>query len=121
MKNDKKIIFIRVDSSTKIGYGHLIRCISLADTLKKSFEIKFICTNLNGNLISQINKNFFEVFRFNVKSQTIKIKNDAEKTISIIKKHGNKKSMLILYSYILSKEWENLVKPYVEKLIVIDD
>ena len=80
MKNDKKIIFIRVDSSTKIGYGHLIRCISLADTLKKSFEIKFICTNLNGNLISQINKNFFEVFRFNVKSQTIKIKNDAEKT-----------------------------------------
>ena len=121
MKNDKKIIFIRVDSSTKIGYGHLIRCISLAYTLKKSFEIKFICTNLNGNLISQINKFFFEVFRFNVKSQTIKIKNDAEKTISIIKKHGNKKSMLILDSYILSKEWENHVKPYVEKLIVIDD
>ena len=121
MKNDKKIIFIRVDSSTKIGYGHLIRCISLADTLKKSFEIKFICTNLNGNLISQINNFLFKVFRFNVKSQTIKIKNDAEKTISIIKKHGNKKSMLILDSYILSKEWENHVKPYVEKLIVIDD
>ncbi len=121
MKNDKKIIFIRVDSSTKIGYGHLIRCLALADTLKKSFKINFICTNLNGNLISQICKKNFEVFRFNTKSQRINVKKDAEKTISIIKKHRNKKSLLILDSYILSQEWENCVRPYVKRLIVIDD
>jgi len=121
LKIDKKIIFIRVDSSTKIGYGHLIRCLALADTLKKSFKINFICTNLNGNLISQICKKNFEVFRFNTKSQRINVKKDAEKTISIIKKHRNKKSLLILDSYILSQEWENRVKPYVKRLIVIDD
>ena len=121
MKIDKKIIFIRVDSSTKIGYGHLIRCLALADTLKKSFKINFICTNLNGNLISQICKKKFEVFRFNTKSQRINVKKDAEKTISIIKKYRNKKSLLILDSYILSQEWENRVKPYVKRLIVIDD
>ncbi len=121
MKIDKKIIFIRVDSSTKIGYGHLIRCLALADTLKKSFKINFICTNLNGNLISQICKKNFEVFRFNTKSQRINVKKDAEKTISIIKKHRNKKSLLILDSYILSQEWENRVRPYVKRLIVIDD
>ena len=121
MKIDKKIIFIRVDSSTKVGYGHLIRCLALADTLKKSFKINFICTNLNGNLISQISKKKFEVFRFNTKSQRINVKKDAEKTISIIKKHRNKKSLLILDSYILSQEWENRVRPYVKRLIVIDD
>jgi len=121
LKNDKKIIFIRVDSSTKIGYGHLIRCLALADTLKKSFKINFICTNLNGNLISQICKKKFEVFRFNTKSQRINVKKDAEKTISIIKKYRNKKSLLILDSYILSQEWENRVRPYVKRLIVIDD
>ena len=121
MKIDKKIIFIRVDSSTKVGYGHLIRCLALADTLKKSFKINFICTNLNGNLISQICKKKFEVFRFNTKSQRINVKKDAEKTISIIKKHRNKKSLLILDSYILSQEWENRVRPYVKRLIVIDD
>ena len=121
MKIDKKIVFIRVDSSTKVGYGHLIRCLALADTLKKSFKINFICTNLNGNLISQICKKKFEVFRFNIKSQRINVKKDAEKTISIIKKHRNKKSLLILDSYILSQEWENRVRPYVKRLIVIDD
>ena len=29
--------------------------------------------------------------------------------------------MLILDSYVLSKQWENSVKPFVQKLIVIDD
>ena len=37
----KNILFIRVDSSTKIGYGHFIRCMALAYTLKKNFEIIF--------------------------------------------------------------------------------
>ncbi len=121
MKNDKKIIFIRVDSSTKIGYGHLIRCLALADTLKNFFRIYFICSSLTGNIISEINKKKFKVFRFNVKLQKINIKHDAEKTISIIKKYGNNNSMLILDSYVLSKQWENSVKPFVQKLIVIDD
>lgn len=121
MKNDRKVVFIRVDSSTKIGYGHLIRCLALADTLKKFFQIKFICTNLTGNIISEINKKKFKTFCFNVKLQKINIKLDAEKTISIIKKYGNDNSMLILDSYALSKQWENSVKPYVQKLIVIDD
>jgi len=121
LKNDKKIIFIRVDSSTKIGYGHLIRCIALADILKKYFQIKFICANLNGNLISEINKKDFKIFRLNVKMQKINIKGDAEKTFSIIKKHGNENAMLILDNYALSKQWENYIKPYVHKLIVIDD
>ena len=121
MKNDKKIIFIRVDSSTKIGYGHLMRCLALADSLKKFFKIYFISSSLPGNIISEINNKKFKIFRFNVKLQKINIKNDSEKTISIIKKYGNNNSILILDSYILSKQWENSVKPFVKKLIVIDD
>tara|TARA_B100000745_G_scaffold92949_1_gene58634 strand:+ start:561 stop:1622 length:1062 start_codon:yes stop_codon:yes gene_type:complete len=121
LKNDRRVIFIRVDSSTKIGYGHLIRCLALADTLKNFFQIKFICTNLTGNIISEINKKKFKIFRFNVKLQKINIKLDAEKTISTIKKYGSDNSMLILDSYALSEQWENSIKPYVQKLIVIDD
>jgi UDP-2,4-diacetamido-2,4,6-trideoxy-beta-L-altropyranose hydrolase len=56
-----------------------------------------------------------------VKLQKINIKLDAEKTISTIKKYGSDNSMLILDSYALSEQWENSIKPYVQKLIVIDD
>ena len=117
----KNIIFIRVDSSTKIGYGHFMRCMALADTLQKNFEINFITRSLEGSLISYIQKKGFGIFRFYSNSEKINEKNDAQKTISLIKKHSGPKNILIVDNYQLSKKWETDVKPFVHKLIVIDD
>ena len=117
----KNIIFIRVDSSTKIGYGHFMRCMALADTLQKNFEINFITRSLEGSLISDIQKKGFGIFRFYSNSEKINEKNDAQKTISLIKKHSGSKNILIVDNYQLSKKWETDVKPFVHKLIVIDD
>jgi len=117
----KNIIFIRVDSSTKIGYGHFMRCMALADTLQKNFEINFITRSLEGSLISDIQKKGFGIFRFYSNSEKINEKNDAQKTISLIKKHSGPKNILIVDNYQLSKKWETDVKPFVHKLIVIDD
>ena len=117
----KNIIFIRVDSSTKIGYGHFMRCMALADTLQKNFEINFITRSLEGSLISDIQKKGFGIFRFYSNSEKINEKNDAQKTISLIKKHSDPKNILIVDNYQLSKKWETDVKPFVHKLIVIDD
>ena len=75
----KNTLFIRVDSSTKIGYGHFIRCMALADTLKKNFEINFISRSLEGNLISNIQQKGFTVFRFYSNSKKINIKNVLKK------------------------------------------
>ena len=117
----KNIIFIRVDSSTKIGYGHFMRCMALADTLQKNFEINFITRSLEGSLISDIQKKGFGIFQFYSNSEKINEKNDAQKTISLIKKHSGSKNILIVDNYQLSKKWETDVKPFVHKLIVIDD
>ncbi len=43
-----KVVF-RVDSSSQIGSGHLMRCLTLAKMLKE-VEIMFISRNLSGNL-----------------------------------------------------------------------
>ena len=117
----KNTIFIRVDSSTKIGYGHFIRCMALADTLQKNFKINFISRSLEGNLISGIQDKGFGIFRFYSNSEKINEKNDAQKTISLIKKHSGQKNILIIDNYQLSKKWETYVKPFVHKLIAIDD
>ena len=117
----KNTIFIRVDSSTKIGYGHFIRCMALADTLQKNFKINFISRSLEGSLISDIQDKRFGIFRFYSNSEKIDEKNDAQKTISLIKKHSGQKNILIIDNYQLSKKWETYVKPFVHKLIVIDD
>ena len=117
----KNTLFIRVDSSTKIGYGHFIRCLALADTLQKKFKIHFLTRSLEVDLISDAQKKGFHTFRFYSNSKKINIRNDAQKTSSLIKKYGDQKSVLIVDNYELSKKWETLVKPFVHKLVVIDD
>ena len=49
-----KIVF-RVDSSTQMGIGHLMRCLTLANKLtKQNHQIVFICRKLDGNLIESV-------------------------------------------------------------------
>ena len=119
MKAEK--IFIRVDSGTKIGYGHLIRCLALAEYLKKYFDVIFISSTLPGNIINELVKKKIQICKLKSYPKKINQKNDANKTISLVKKYGGKKNLMIVDSYELSKKWETEIKSYVEKLIVIDD
>ena len=58
----KKNFFIRVDGSSIIGTGHIIRCIALAEELKNSFKkIIFLTKQDSGILIDIIKKNGFDV------------------------------------------------------------
>ena len=54
-------VAIRVDSSTVIGSGHLMRCLTLAKRLRKEndAEVHFISRDLEGNLHEMIPKEGF--------------------------------------------------------------
>ena len=44
-------IVFRTDSSALIGSGHLMRCLTLADTLAESgANVTFLCRDLEGSL-----------------------------------------------------------------------
>ena len=50
-------IVLRVDASVKIGFGHVMRCLALADALKsRGVACEFICRKHPGNLIEFISK-----------------------------------------------------------------
>ena len=54
-------IFVRVDSGTNMGTGHVIRCITLAMQLRKmKFKVEFITKKLDGNVSELIKKNGFK-------------------------------------------------------------
>jgi len=56
-----KVVF-RVDASQQIGTGHLIRCRTLAEELRRrDVEVQFICRNLPGNLIYLLSQAEFPV------------------------------------------------------------
>ena len=69
MSINKNVVF-RVDSSHEIGNGHLIRCIAIAQRLKKlKYSINFICSNFDGNQNKLIIKNNYNLNLFAVEKK----------------------------------------------------
>jgi UDP-2,4-diacetamido-2,4,6-trideoxy-beta-L-altropyranose hydrolase len=131
-------IFFRVDASSKIGSGHVMRCLNLANQLKKKgANCKFICRNLKDNLIEKIKKNNYEItalpapkqynknlFSYKINSAYfnylgVNWKDDAQQTINALKKE--KIDWLIVDHYGIDRRWEKKLKSYVKKIMVIDD
>lgn len=129
--------FFRVDSSIQMGTGHLMRCLTLADALrKKESNVSFICRELPGNLCDLIEKKGFKVYRlpyttvkYNNKNQSsgyaqwlgVSWEEDAEQTNAILAKEETVVDWLIIDHYALDKQWESLTRPFVGKIMVIDD
>ena len=94
----KRYIFFRVDSGNVLGFGHLNRCLILADEFRrKGFEIHFICKNLKGNFIKDVINYGFEVHKIQNSKNTIEY--DFQKTKNILEKFQEKISCLIIDNY----------------------
>ena len=131
-----KFVF-RVDASTKMGSGHVMRCLTLAEELKKNgSDVSFISRAHEGNLNYLISKKGFQVHELlNLISTKLKKKsnkgdnyerwlgtsedNDAQETIKTI--GIDKPDWLIVDHYALSEKWEKTVRPTVKNIMVIDD
>lgn len=123
-----KIVF-RVDSSTKMGIGHLMRCLTLADELKnQDHHIVFVCRELAGNLIDLV-KQKYQVFVLpivkNFQSNHLYLdwlgatqEMDAQRTIKVFPKDVD---YLIVDSYALDEVWHNVLRLFAKKIMVIDD
>jgi len=127
-----RVVF-RVDASLKMGTGHVMRCLTLAQVLKENgANIAFICRKHEGSLIDKIHSNGLVVHELEVFEET-KVDNklahsqwlgatqqqDADDCINILK--AEKPNWLIVDHYTLDEQWQKSLKPYYEKLMVIDD
>lgn len=126
-------IAIRTDSSRIIGTGHVMRCLTLAGALReKGADIVFICRNEDGNINDFIKQKAYQVsiFQFPINSPDSEFSHDrrnfpwqldAEKTIRALQNSGKRFDLLIVDHYSLDHKWEELLKPFVKKIMIIDD
>ncbi len=112
-------IFFRVDGSTEIGTGHVMRCALLAEFLaKEGATVSFLVRQQQGHLCEWLKNKDFRVFPMN--QGYFSQAEDAQEVIEIIK---NKSVIhwMVVDHYGLDEQWEKTIKGYVEKIFVIDD
>lgn len=131
-----KIVF-RCDASIQIGTGHVMRCLTLADALaEKGAECHFICREHTGHLIDVIQQRGHQVHRLplarelpqqgNVVQQLAHAswlgatqQEDAELCSALLQELQS--SWLIVDHYALDERWQKEMRPFCQKIMVIDD
>ena len=137
MSSSDSFCIIRADASFQIGTGHVMRCLTLAEELcGRGAEVAFICREFGGNLCSYIEEKGYNVHRLPVSDTTKQNiegglkhaawlgadwQTDVRQVEAIIKSLGTTPDWLVVDHYALDEKWEGYLRPYVKKIMVIDD
>jgi len=116
----RKNIFFRVDSSFELGFGHLNRCLIFAEIFKKrKIKVHFICKNLKGNVTNEIKSRGYKLhFIKNLKNSVYE---DYLNTRKILERFETETCYLVIDNYLWDEKYEQKLRLFVEKIIVIDD
>jgi UDP-2,4-diacetamido-2,4,6-trideoxy-beta-L-altropyranose hydrolase len=125
-------VLIRVDSSFRIGTGHISRCLRLAEELEqKGVRVVFMCANLPGNISSSISELGFEIELFDSPAEEGDMECiedlwptglqifDASRTSN--KASESNAEVVIVDHYALSELWERKLTSGGFRVIALDD
>lgn len=132
MAPTRRIVF-RADASLQMGTGHVMRCLTLADTLAAAgADCRFICREHPGNLAAFIRQRGYPVHLLALSaipeqaSPTAHaawlgagIAQDAEDTAALLSQL--QPDWLIVDHYALDARWETPQRRHVARLMAIDD
>ncbi|SFM81902.1 UDP-2,4-diacetamido-2,4,6-trideoxy-beta-L-altropyranose hydrolase [Marinobacter pelagius] len=131
------LVVLRADASIEIGTGHVMRCLTLADELKRQgHQCLFICREHEGHLGELIVSKGYELYllpasRSSKEQSSERAKNphadwlgvswqqDAEQTLEVLS--AVEADWLVVDHYALDARWERQVVATVGQILVIDD
>lgn len=131
----RKTTVIRVDASLEIGSGHVMRCLTLAKKLTdQNYEVIFIMSVQEGQLEKFVKNKGYQVRMIAAPekncrkteslthSQWLKHsqEEDAEIVLNVLKSFP-RIDLLVVDHYAIDHDWERIIKPNVQQLMVIDD
>jgi UDP-2,4-diacetamido-2,4,6-trideoxy-beta-L-altropyranose hydrolase len=118
-----KLMFVfRVDASSEIGSGHVMRCLSLADCLSGfGNQCAFLCRPAQGDLVGEIERCGYTVLTIPsmATEPAMSESADARATAELIS-HW-RVDWLILDHYGLGIAWERAAAGFAHNVLVIDD
>lgn len=126
-------VLVRADASVRIGSGHVMRCLTLADALRSAgADVRFVCRLLTGHMADAIAARGFDVVRLPAGSGAVDAgpphvawleespEADAAQCLSAL---GDEMPFdwLIVDHYALDAAWEGAMRSVARRVMVIDD
>ena len=130
------IVVFRADASLTLAMGHVMRCLALADALRRrGLTVMFVCREHEGHLCELIVEWGFRVSRLaplgsadhagvaDVRDVRIGAtwREDAEQTCDAVTSLGAKPDWLVVDHYALDYRWEAMLRTSVGRIMAIDD
>lgn len=126
-------VVFRVDASTVIGTGHVMRCLTLATRLKADgAHVSFICRAATGDLVRTIAAAGIPLDTLNARTPpaggTLHPEalneawpDDAEQSASAIAARHGRADWIVVDHYALDARWETHLRNIATNVMVIDD
>lgn len=127
-------VAFRVDASNRIGTGHLMRCLTLAEALRaRGASVTFICRAHSGHLMELLRQRGIDVNALPAPEHPTQEtglghyaawlgtseEEDADRTIAALQ--DEPPDWLVVDHYALSAIWERRLRRIVRRIMVIDD
>jgi UDP-2,4-diacetamido-2,4,6-trideoxy-beta-L-altropyranose hydrolase len=126
-------VAFRVDASLRIGTGHFMRCLALADALKsRGAQVRFVSRHIPGHMREMLASKGHELAPLNSTPRDEgedKIPHsrwlgasqatDAHDTIQVLS--DKTWEWLVVDQYALDARWESVLRKAVKRILVIDD
>jgi len=114
-------VAIRVDASTIIGSGHVIRCVTLAEELRGlGADVCFVCRPLPGDYCGWLKSRGYVVHRLPARKGIVPTVLDATQTQEALSKN-TPVEWLVTDHYGVDREWEDTARAAARRIMVIDD
>lgn len=123
-------IIIRVDASTIIGSGHLMRCLTLAQRFREmGHDVCFIMRAHRGSMENVVEKQGFpykmlpapERYEGEGYAAWLGVAQSEDAADTIAYMESKVCDILVVDHYALDHVWENTLRPSVQRVFVIDD
>lgn len=109
----KKVI-LRADGNSKIGLGHVMRCVAIGQMLINNFEISFAIQNPEESMIKMLTNEHFKIISL---PSTSNMESDCFNLLNLT----TEKDIIVLDGYNFKAEYQKKIKEFGAKLVYIDD